>query len=104
MRQIHLITLQVLVQQMTKFSRRTDGSTDSRMSHLGCPVSQIGSKVAVNKSHKMGLVETVFVESENTMKVLFGDKWIGNKWVRWQEQVIFRCSISLKSDLNLISI
>merc|ERR1739848_50483 len=35
--------------------RRTDGSTDSRMNHLGCPV-------------------------------LFGDKWIGNKWVRWQEQ------------------
>ena len=20
--------------------------------------------------------------------VLFGDKWIGNKWIRWQEQVL----------------
>jgi len=41
--------------------RRSDGSTDSRMSHLGCPV-------------------------------LFGDKWIGNKWVRWQEQIsTFKC-------------
>ena len=38
----------------------------------------------------MGLVEVVFVEPENTMKVLFGDKWIGNKWVRWQEQVIVK--------------
>ena len=37
--------------------RRTDGSLDSRMNHLGCPV-------------------------------LYGDKWIGNKWVRWQEQVL----------------
>ena len=34
----------------------TDGSTDSRMQHLGCPV-------------------------------LYGDKWIGNKWVRQREQV-----------------
>ena len=38
--------------------RRTDGSMDSRMYHLGCPV-------------------------------LFGAKWIGVKWVRWQEQVIY---------------
>ena len=26
-------------------------------------------------------------------KVLFGDKWIGNKWVRWQEQVLLQISI-----------
>ena len=26
--------------------------------------------------------------NEIPAKVLFGDKWIGNKWVRWQEQVL----------------
>jgi hypothetical protein len=36
--------------------RRTDGTADSRMNHLGCPV-------------------------------LYGDKWIGNKWIRSSEQV-----------------
>ena len=46
----HLDTLSLIVW------RRSDGSMDSRMHHLGCPV-------------------------------LYGDKWIGNKWIRWHEQV-----------------
>jgi len=50
--------------------RRTDGSTDSRMNHLGCPV-------------------------------LFGDKWIGNKWVRWQEQMSsFKCFLPKGSNFD----
>ena len=41
--------------------RRSNGDTDSRMHHLGCPV-------------------------------LYGDKWIGNKWIRWEAQMNkFKC-------------
>ena len=41
--------------------RRTDGSIDERMHHLGCPV-------------------------------LYGDKWILNKWIRWKSQMFtFKC-------------
>ena len=41
--------------------KRTDGTTDERMLHLGCPV-------------------------------MYGDKWILNKWVRWEAQMdTFKC-------------
>ena len=41
--------------------RKSDGNTDSRMHHLGCPV-------------------------------LYGNKWIGNKWIRWEAQMKrFKC-------------
>ena len=41
--------------------RKSDGETDTRMSHLGCPV-------------------------------LYGDKWIGTKWIRWEAQMDkFKC-------------
>ena len=36
--------------------RRTDGSPDQRMTHLGCPV-------------------------------MYGDKWILNKWINWGAQM-----------------
>ena len=41
--------------------------------------------------HVVVVVEQLKLSSmtlnEIPAKVLFGDKWIGNKWVRWQEQV-----------------
>ena len=41
--------------------KRTDGSVDQRMNHLGCPV-------------------------------MYGDKWIINKWIRWEAQMDnFKC-------------
>ena len=52
--------------------RRTDGSLDSRMNHLGCPV-------------------------------LYGDKWIGNKWVRWQEQVLLIWGFSFSTAADIPS-
>ena len=41
--------------------KRTDGTTDPRMNHLGCPV-------------------------------MYGDKWILNKWIRWEAQMsTYKC-------------
>ena len=41
--------------------KKSDGTTDTRMQHLGCPV-------------------------------LYGDKWIGNKFIRWEAQMDrFKC-------------
>ena len=43
------------------YLKRTDGSEDERMNHLGCPV-------------------------------MYGDKWILNKWINWEAQMdTFKC-------------
>ena len=36
--------------------------------------------------------------------VLYGDKWIGNKWVRWQEQVLLIWGFSFYTAADIPSI
>ena len=50
--------------------KRTDGSLDDRMFHLGCPV-------------------------------LYGDKWISTKWIRWEPQM-FRLKCFLPRGRNFL--